>query len=138
MKITPNNLARIKQALEVVGEKQAIEVRFKFAKIMKLCDEALELFRSTLKAPSTPELDNAMSLLDAEDLKGKQADKLKLVESINKKYSKELKALAEHNQAAAEASNTPLEVELGSITLGDLPQDVAVSYISVLTPIIEV
>ncbi len=138
MKITPNNLVRIQQALGEVGQKQSIEIRFKFAKIMKQCDEQLELFRSAIKAPLTPELDNAMSLLESEDLKSKQADKLKLIESINKKYKADLKALAEHNQAFATASDKPLDVELGTITLADLPEDCPVSYMSVLLPIIKI
>lgn len=135
IKLSPNDVTRIKVVLDDISKKQDIAIRVKFARIIKQCDEELELFQKSFTSPDMSAYENALKTIHGDEMK--TDEKLKMLDSINKKYSKELKASEAYNKEFTESASKRYEMEIGTIAMKDLPEDLSAGRISVLLPIIK-
>ncbi len=137
IQITPNEMHRAKSVLGGLSADKPIATKYRYAVIIKKLDEAIEVFKGTIKGPDMSEYQDSVRTVFGEDMKGQPEKKLKLLESINKKYIKQLDEMRTFEKASEEAASTVrVDVEVTPLKFSDLPEDITTENLSILIPLL--
>ena len=139
LKIKPNDLAVIKETLLGSSETMPFEVRFKYAKIARVCDDSIELMRSTIKRPDVAEYEDAIRAVK-ESMSNEQdvLSKIDLISEVNKRYKDTLDLIKKYNEELSDAANKPIEVDIPTLSEDEVPKDAPVRTLSILLPILNI